>query len=156
MIEIKKSNNADTRTADKNASLEDFKKANYSHINDVSRIMEMLGNILIECGKMHDYTKKEHELEEYNAFKEALDNNKDFSKSSWYLMHVTTKRHHLFKHVPEDVNLIDVLEMTSDIIAAALARSNERITELNLDNELLKKALKNTIELINNNVKLID
>lgn len=156
MIEIKKSPNADTRTADKNTSLQEFSMANDSHINDVSRVMFLLGEMLIERGKLHDHTKKEYEGLQYKAFKETLANNADFSKSEWYQMHIATERHHLFKSCPEDVNLIDVMEMITDIIVSGLARSEKRVTEIAIENDLLQKALKNTISLINDNIKLID
>ena len=154
MIIIKKSNAADTRTADKNTSFIEFSAANSSHINDVSRIMDMLADNLKERGKLHDHTKKETEKAQYNAFKNALLGKEEFSKSDWYKMHINSERHHLFSNCPLDVNLIDILEMISDITAAALARSGERVDDIAIPDKILKVALKNTIRLINDNIKL--
>lgn len=154
MITIKKNGNGDTRTAKSDVTFREFQKANDSHKMDVYNVMQLLADKILESGKNHDHTKKEFEDQQYKAFKEAMNGTTPFNESDWYKMHVTTERHHLYSHVPEDVNLIDVLEMISDIICAALARNNERIDSLNIDSDILHKAINNTIRLINENIEL--
>ncbi len=49
------------------------------------------------------------------------------------------------------MNLIDVLEMIADCTCAGLARSGE-IRDLEIDNDILNRAVKNTAEMIKNMV----
>ena len=156
MITIKKNKNADTRSADHKITYDELKEANDSHRNDVYNVMTFLADKIIESGKAHDHTKKDYEKEQYKAFIEAQNDIKPFSESDWYKMHVSTERHHLFSNVVNDVNLIDILEMISDIICAAGARNNELINDIKIDSDILNKAIKNTIKLINNNITIKD
>ena len=38
----------------------------------------------------------------------------DFINDEWYQLHIKAERHHLLSNCPDDVNLIDVLEMIVD------------------------------------------
>lgn len=147
MILIYKNPNGDTRTAPKNVTFEQFQKANNMHIDDVHEVMYALSNMVKKAGKNHDFTKKSQGKMFYRDFKSTIENGTDFINGEWYQLHVNTERHHLLSHCPDDVNLIDVLEMIADCTCAGLARSGE-IRDLEIDNDILNKAIKNTCELI--------
>lgn len=57
------------------------------------------------------------------------------------------ERHHIKDHCPDDVDLVDVLEMIADCTAAALARSGGLKYPLEIDKDVLYKAFENTCEL---------
>lgn len=62
-------------------------------------------------------------------------------------MHIKNERHHLLSRCPEDVNLIDVMEMITDCVCAGMSRSGE-VRPIEIDNVILEKALENTVDLI--------
>ena len=70
-------------------------------------------------------------------------------------MHWKAERHHLNRCVPDDVNLIDVIEMIADCVCAGKARSGE-IRPIKIDFGILNKAFMNTVELIDDNTKVIE
>ena len=147
MIVIKKNPNGDTRTAPKDVTFEQFQEANDMHRADVREVMHELATNLAVAGNLHDITKKSQEQMFYRDFLVTMHCGKDFTNSEWYRLHVKEERHHLFSRCPEDVNLIDVLEMLADCVCAGMARSGE-IRSLEIDNEILRKAVSNTVELI--------
>ena len=59
----------------------------------------------------------------------------------------------ILSHCPDDVNLIDVLEMIVDCICAGLARSGE-VRPIEINDDILHKAIDNTIELIKSVVEV--
>lgn len=63
--------------------------------------------------------------------------------------YIKAERHHLLSNCPDDVNLIDVLEMISDCVCAGMARSGE-VRDLEIDDNILKKAVNNTAQMIKN------
>ena len=71
----------------------------------------------------------------------------------WYQLHIRAERHHLLSHCQDDVNLIDVLEMISDCVCAGMARSGE-IRDLEIDSDILNRAVKNTAELIESMIEV--
>lgn len=147
MIVIKKNPNGDTRTAPKDVSFEQFRKANDMHRHDVAQVMMWLAGELSHVGHNHDFTKKSQERMFYRDFLATMNDGTNFTDSEWYQLHTHAERHHLFSHCPEDVNLIDVLEMLADCVCAGMARSGE-IRDLEIDNEILTKAVSNTVELM--------
>ena len=154
-IYIEKNPNGDTRTAGKNVSYEDFCKANESHRRDVELVMRELASTIKDRGLSHDFTKILHSKQFYSNFRDVLDGNtkEDFTDLPWYKMHVQAERHHLNSCCPEDVNLIDVLEMIVDIVCATKARcGNDSIYNVDLPNDILEKAVNNTIELVDDMV----
>ena len=153
MIKIYRDPNGDTRTASKDVTFEEFQEANDTHIRDVNAVMFELSKMIDDAGDRHDCTKKTQERMFYRDFKETLDNGTDFTKSEWYQLHVTAERHHLLSHCPDDVNLIDVLEMITDCVCAGLARSGE-VRDLEINADILNKAVKNTCELIKSMVEV--
>lgn len=155
MIEIYKNPNCDTRTANKNVTFEEFQEANDNHIYDVQNVMYKIAILIQKTGKLHDCIKKCQEKMFFRDFKSALENNDDFSESEFYKLHSTAERHHLAANCPDDVNLIDVLEMIVDCSCATLARCGEtkRIT---LDSDVLLRAVDNTYNLIESMIELVD
>lgn len=151
MIEIKKNPNGDTRTAPKGITFEQFQEANDMHISDVESVMHALSRFVDVAGRNHDFTKKSRERMFYRDFVDTQENGADFVNGEWYQLHVKSERHHLLSNCPDDVNLIDVLEMIADCTCAGLARSGE-IRDLEIDNDILNRAVKNTAELIKNMV----
>lgn len=149
MIEIKKNPNGDTRTAPKGITFEQFHEANKMHIRDVQEVMRELSIAVYHAGTIHDCTKQSYERMFYRDFLDTQQNGADFVNSEWYQLHVKKERHHLLSQCPDNVNLIDVLEMIVDCTCAGLARSGE-IRDLEIDNEILNQAVKNTAELIKN------
>lgn len=154
-IYIEKNPNGDTRTAGKNVSYEDFCKANASHRRDVELVMRELASTIEDRGFSHDFTKILHSKQFYSNFRDVLDGNteEDFTDLPWYKMHVQAERHHLNNHCPEDVNLIDVLEMIVDIVCATKARrGNDSVYTIDLPNDILERAVNNTVELVDDMV----
>ena len=154
-IIIEKNPNGDTRTAPKDISFEQFKKANDMHRADVNAVMKYLAHLVHMAGLKHDYTKKSDEELFYDNFLSTMSNNTNFVEDEWYQLHVNTERHHLFSRCPEDVNLIDVIEMIADCTCAGLARSG-KVRDLEISTNILEKAVKNTAQLIVNQIDLVD
>lgn len=156
-IKIKRNINGDTRTAVNFPSEEEFNDSNWQHKSDVYRVMDELAKEVKSCGQLHDWTKVVEPYRGlfYAEFKDCLKNGKDFSDSHWYKLHCEEERHHLLSKTPEDVNLIDVLEMIADCICAGLARSGE-VRPVEIDADILLKAVKNTEKLIESMVELED
>lgn len=155
-IIINKSNNADTRSADTNVTKAQLEKDTISHINDVQNVgywlIEKLKNQLAE----HDHTKLDYLDEFYNDFSKKLDDkNANFKDMKWFKERHMTERHHLNDSVPDDVNLLDILEMVIDCTCAGLARSGE-VYPITIPQEVVELAIENTKNLIIDNVEVVD
>lgn len=146
-VVIHKNPNGDTRTAPKGITFDRFREANDSHMADVAAVMNELGTMLCEIGERHDWTKKTEEKMFYSDFIEAMAGGIDFVSGEWYQLHVNTERHHLLSRCPEDVNLLDVIEMIVDCVCAGKTRSGE-VRNLEISTDILEKALKNTEKLV--------
>lgn len=147
MVVIHKNPNGDTRTAQKGVTFEQFQEANDMHRRDVLALMGELAVKIAGAGDLHDITKKSQERMFYRDFLATMNDGADFTSSEWYQLHVKAERHHLNSHCPEDVNLIDVLEMLADCICAGMARSGE-VRNLAIDEDVLRQAVWNTADLI--------
>lgn len=154
-IIIEKNPNGDTRTAPKNVSFKQFQKANDMHISDVKNVLSILINELNERSEKHDFTKKSDEELFYENFLSTINNDTDFVNDKWYQMHIQKERHHLFSRCPEDVNLIDVLEMICDCVTAGLARSGN-IRDLEINTDILNKAVQNTVKLLTDKIIVVE
>lgn len=148
-IEIYRNPNGDTRTAPKGITFEQFQEANDGHRIDVQRVMYELSCELSSNGMKHDWTKKKYEKMFYSDFLETMCGGIDFTSGEWYQMHINTERHHLLSACPEDVNLLDVIEMIVDCVCAGKTRSGE-IRGLEISPEILKKAMDNTVKMVDN------
>jgi len=154
MIKIYKNSNGDSRTARQNVSFKEFQQANDMHRQDVKNVMNELSTIIEIRGANHDYTKKTEEELFYKEFTSTMISQTDFLKSEWYKLHVEKERHHLLSRCPEDVNLIDVLEMIADCVCAGIARSGE-VRPMEINEELLMKAVNNTSILIQSMIEKV-
>ena len=152
-ITIVKSPNADTRTAKKDITKDELLSQTVSHIFDVQRVGVMLADMLKNQLSEHDHTKIDHIDEFYKDFTTRFEGY-EFKKLPWWQIH-KTERHHLNDSVPDDVNLIDVLEMVIDCTVAGLARSGS-VYDITIPNEVLVKAINNTKDLIINNTEVVD
>jgi len=147
MIKIKRNPNGDSRTVTKPASFSDFHKANVDHIKDVNAVMKALASRLRAQGKIHDNTKLKYENEFYENYLDDIINKKDFVSNTWYQKHIHEEKHHPFSYCHEDINLLDIIETIVDCTCAGKARSGE-IRPLEFNEKILKKAVTNTVKLI--------
>ncbi len=155
MIEIRKNPNGDTRTAPKDVTFEQFQEANRMHIGDVEKAMIFFRTRLTIAGLAHDHTKISEEKLFYDNFLSTINNGTDFVQDEWYQLHINKERHHLFSRCPDDVNLIDVMEMIADCVCAGMARSGE-VRDLEINDDILRKAVSNTVALLKNNIEVIE
>lgn len=153
MITIYKNPNGDTRTAPKNVSFEEFQEANDMHREDVNQVMYEISQMIDKRGENHDCTKKSQERMFYKNFLSTMNEGTDFVNDEWYQLHIKAERHHLLSHCPDDVNLIDVLEMISDCVCAGMARSGE-IRDLEIDSDILNRAVQNTAKMIKDMIEV--
>lgn len=152
MIEIQKSETADTRTCDyANTSKETLYRSSVQHISDVQEGLAFFGRLLRDAAERHDYDK----LSDIDSF--HADFVTGFKETGWWDRHRKLNRHHLLQAdgVPEDVNLIDVLDMIADCVMAGMARSGS-VYELKLEPEVLWRAFVNTVELLKGEVVVAD
>lgn len=147
MIHIKKNPNGDTRTAPKDVTFKQFQEANDMHIKDVGKAMRHLSNLILLAGNSHDYTKKLLERKFYEDFLSTMNDGTNFVEGEWYQYHIDKERHHLLSNCPEDVDLLDVLEMIADCVCAGMARSGE-VRKLEISTDILERAVQNTVKLI--------
>lgn len=148
MIEISKSQTADTRTCDfANTSKETLLKSSLQHIGDVVQAMTFFMSKLSEASGRHDYDK----LTAIDWF--HADFITGFKQTGWWDNHRKIHRHHLSQEdgIPEDVNLVDVLEWISDCVMAGMARSGQ-VYPLEMNSAVLQRALANTVELLRSQV----
>jgi len=141
MIKILKSPTADTRTCDvKEVTKEQLKNSSYLHIADVKSAMAFFQEKLMKAAEIHDHTKISGLDRFYNDFKT------EFKEHTWYDWHKKSERHHIADKdgLKSDVDLIDVLEYIADCVMAGMARSGD-VYDLELPNEVLQKAFKNTV-----------
>lgn len=148
MIEIRKSETADTRTCDyANTSKETLYASSVQHIGDVRAALDWFVQLIHEAAERHDYDK----LSDIDGF--HADFVTGFKETGWWDRHRKLNRHHLLQAdgVPDDVNLIDVLDMIADCVMAGMARSGS-VYELKLDPDVLWRAFTNTVEMLKQEV----
>ena len=151
MIEIKRSETADTRTCDPSTvKRETLLASSIQHIGDVGKGIAFFAGRLTEAASVHDYDKLS-EIEWFHS-----DFTTDILKpGGWLEYHYTLHRHHLDKPggCPGDVNLIDVLEHIADCVMAGMGRSGN-VFPIKLTDEQLQRAVVNTVELLKRNVSV--
>ena len=154
-IIINDTHNADSRTADEDFTIEDLKVATESHIKDVRRGMAFFAEKLIEAGKNHDHTKMENFYEEYGPLCMSRVVDDEFKADPWYSKHIFEERHHLNDNVPEDVDLIDYLEMLVDTVMAGRGRSGHLTSKyIEIDPKVLYRAYWNSVKKLNDIVQV--
>ena len=62
-------------------------------------------------------------------------------------MHIDKERHHPTSKCHDDINLLDIIEMIVDCVCAGKARAGE-VRQMEINDEILKKAFDNTVKLI--------
>ena len=147
-IKIKTSATADTRICDfSKVTQETLLNSSRQHIGDVVKAMAFFIGKLTEAAGEHDYDKLT-EIEWFHG-----DFITGFKQTGWWDNHRKIHRHHLNSEdgVPQDVNLLDVLEHIADCVMAGMARSGS-VYELKLSDELLQRAFKNTTDLLKSQV----
>lgn len=140
---IEKAVNADTRSNEV-LSYAAVLRDTYKHIDGVRIVMDNVCAFLKNKAMIHDWTKIEYFDEFYDAFLATKDRDVDFKALPWWQIHLN-ERHHLNEHCPDDVNLFDILEMLVDCVVAGKARTGE-VFPVKLSDEILQKAIKNTIK----------
>lgn len=151
MIKIKPSPTADTRTCDvSKVERQQLLNSSRQHIADVAKAMAFFSSKLLEAAVEHDYDKLTNIDHFYSDFKTR------FEQTGWWDNHRKIHRHHL-NHadgVPEDVNLIDILEYISDCVMAGMARSGQ-VYALEINDDLLRRAFTNTVNLLKSQVYVL-
>jgi len=152
MIEIGKSETADTRTCDfANVTKETLLASSRQHIGDVVKALDFFVDKLDEASENHDPDK----ITDIDGF--HADFVTGFKQTGWWDRHRQLNRHHLTMAdgVRDDVNLIDVLDFIADCVMAGMARSGS-VYPLHLEPELLEKAFQNTVALLKGQVIVRD
>jgi len=152
MINIQTSQYADTRTCDfKNVSKQQLMDSSRQHIGDIVKAMAFFAAKIVEAAGEHDYDKMTEIDLFHSEFVEG------FKTTEWYDNHRKIHRHHLDQDdgIPDDVNLIDVLEYVADCVMAGMGRSG-KVRELELSNETLRRAFENTVVLLKSQVVVGD
>lgn len=152
MLRIKESKTADTRTCDvSKVKKEQLLLSSIQHIRDIQLGMNYFAEKLIEAGRIHDHTKLSGIDEFFSDFKTS------FETMGWWENHKIKERHHLSKNgvVPDDVNLVDVIEYIVDGAMAGMARSGKYRKE-EIPKGLLELAFNNTIKLLLSKIEVID
>lgn len=149
-IKIKRSTLGDTRTATRVPAFYEMVDSNRSHVEDVSEMMDRIAEMMRQTGLNHDRTKRNDPEKSlfYRELCATIEGKIDsFIDGEWYPMHCKTERHHLNEYCPDDVNLIDVLEMVCDCVCAGLERSGS-VRPVKIDADILKRAVDNTVNML--------
>lgn len=152
MIHIKKSKTADTRSCDyKNVTKEQLLKSSVQHIDDVMKGMQFFISLMHRTATSHDSDK----LSGIDWF--HSDFVTGFKGTGWWDNHRKVNRHHLLADdgVPDDVHLIDVLDMIANCVMAGMGRTGE-VYPLDIDADVLMRAFQNTAELLKSQVMVED
>lgn len=143
-IRIQHNPTADTRTCDyANVSRETLLDASREHIDDVRAALRVFREMLDHAAAVHDRDK----VTEIDWFHREFVGG--FQQMTWWDNHRRIWRHHLEREdgIPDDVNLIDVLEYIADCVMAGMARSGS-VRPLPITDEVLRRALNNTVQLL--------
>lgn len=149
-IKIHPSPVADTRTCDYTTVTKDqLLAASKQHIADVDAGLAFFMEQLRLAAWRHDTDK----LTDIDGF--HRDFVTGFTQTTWWDAHRRLNRHHLTQPdgVPEDVNLIDVLDYITDCVMAGMARSGG-VYPLQIDPAVLQRAFENTVALLKANVEV--
>lgn len=150
MIRIRPSKTADTRSCDfAKVTKDTLLESSLQHIDDVRHGLAFFRAQLKAADVRHDFDK----ITDIDGF--HADFVTGFAQTGWWDRHRKLNRHHLLQAdgVPEDVNLIDVLDMIADCVMAGMARTGS-VYPLNIAPEVLQRAFDNTVELLKANVEV--
>ena len=158
MIEIKTHTEGDSRVSESVPTFTEFCNANVDHRKDVKKLIMEFSDMLAHNALEHDYTKTTEPYASmfYRDLCATIEGRMDFFDGEWSKLHYNVlERHHLKRHCPDDVNMLDVIEMICDCVAAGMARSGE-VYDVDIPAEVLNKAVKNTVELLKSHIQVID
>lgn len=147
-LKIKQSKTADSRSCDySKVSKQTLYESSIQHINDVRLGIQFFKNMLDDSAHFHDHDK----LSDIDGFHKDFITG--FKEHSWWDNHRKVNRHHLLESdgIPENVNLIDVLDMIVDCVMAGIGRTGT-VYPLNISQEVLMKAFQNTVKILKDNV----
>lgn len=150
MVFIKRHTEGDSRVVKEVPSRVQFDLANRDHIRDVKNLVSEFSDLLLLQVAHHDWTKtvEPHATDFYNDLCKTINGEMNFMDGKWAHDHYCVyERHYLLEHCPDDVNLIDDIEMICDHVAAGVARSGE-VSNIDIPEDILVKAVKNTTELL--------
>ena len=148
----------DTRTATHMPTREEFREANWSHKDDVLNLAVAFAAELRSRVGNHDWTKVQAPYDEmfYDLMKSTIEDGADFMDGEWARLHYDVlERHHLSRHCPNDVTLFDVLEMLFDCVSAGMTRSGS-VYPIDISDEILQKAVSNTVDYLVKHVEVTD
>jgi hypothetical protein len=148
MIKIGKSQTADTRTCDfANVTKETLLASSKQHIQDVREAHQFFSRKIAEAMLAHD-TDKITDIDGFHR-----DFVTGFKQTTWWDAHRRLNRHHLTEAdgIPDDVNLIDVLDFIADCVMAGMARSGS-VRPLTIEPTVLQRAFENTARLLESQV----
>ena len=157
-IKIERHTAGDSRVSKGIPTREEFDKANYSHRKDVAQLAKRFCDLLETSVMIHDWTKiiEPFATMFYDDMCATIRGERDFFDGEWSKLHYyELERHHLKRHCPDDVTLIDVVEMVCDCVSAGMARSGE-VYDLDIDETILTKALKNTVSLLKEQIEVVE
>lgn len=141
-------------SSENDISAEKFRRSTYNHRIEVMMCMDYIAGLISEAGNRHDFSKESQSGLFFRDFINWKLNGVDMDEGEWFPMHVKAERHHLRDNVPDDVNLIDVVEMICDCVCAGLARSHS-VRPVEIDADILKKAVQNTANLLIERCRII-
>jgi hypothetical protein len=150
-IKVSPSPTADSRTCDvTKVTLDQLAVSSLHHIDDVRAGLEFFRECLKRKGRIHDYDK----LTKLNHF--FADFQTGFAQTGWWDNHRRIHRHHLQQAdgIPNDVDLLDVLEWVVDCVMAGMARSGN-VYDLQIPDGILQIALANTVRLLKDQIELV-
>lgn len=155
-IKIKRETLGDTRVATRVPTFPEFDKANGLHRSDVRNMMAWIAEAICDRGASHDRMKlfEPGRSMFYRELCAAIEGKMNFERDGqWLKKHYMEERHHLNSHCPDDVNLIDVIEMICDCVCAGMARSGA-VRPVEIRTEILQKAVENTAKMLSDTVIL--
>jgi len=158
MIRIKKHTEGDSRVAERVPTFTEFNEANRDHVEDVQNLAYQFSKMLNRQVCDHDWTKLREPYRSmfYRDLCDTIEGKMDFFDGKWSNLHYNElERHHLKRHCPDDVNMLDVIEMICDCVAAGMARSGE-VYDIDIPAEVLTKAVKNTVDLLRREIEVVE
>lgn len=155
-IQIDATKNCDTRALAPGQELDKelVKKDTLAHITAVQMCGDFVCEKIQEQFANHDHTKLGKHLDEFKAALESRTVGAEFKKQDWWKTHLS-ERHHLNDKCPEDVNLVDVLELICDCVSAGLARTGT-VYDIEVPIDILEQAVQNTVKMLIDNIEVKD
>jgi hypothetical protein len=151
IITISPSPTADTRSCDwSKVSKDQLCDSSVQHREDVRKGFEFFERMMQRQAELHDHDK----LSDIDGF--HSDFQTGFEQTTWWDKHRKINRHHLLQEdgVPDDVNLVDVLDLIVDCTMAGLARSGD-IYPITISPDVLQRAFENTCELLKSHTRVV-